>query len=164
MLIEREEAEMPQRRRVVRERVLQVLYAHDLSKDPVDGIIPVIMADLLQQPEAHAFARELVRQVVEHQDEIDNIIKKKVANWEFSRIAVVDRILLKVGICEFLYFPDIPPKVTINEAIEIAKLYSTEKSGQFVNGVLDSVLIDLRKDGSLCKSGRGLVNESLRKH
>ncbi|MGB9774516.1 MAG: transcription antitermination factor NusB [Bacteroidota bacterium] len=155
---------MRTRRRIVRERVLQVLYAHELSKEPVDDIIASIMTDLVHQPDAYAFARDLVHRVVEHQTEIDRTIQKRVTNWEFSRIAVIDRVLLRIGICEFLYFEDIPPKVTINEVIEIAKRYSTEKSGQFVNGVLDSVLADLRKEGLLQKSGRGLIDETLRKH
>jgi N utilization substance protein B len=68
----------------------------------------------------------------------------------------LDKLILRLALCEFLHFPDIPPKVTIDEAIEIAKKYSTEKSGRFVNGILDAVLIDLRKEGRLHKKGRGL--------
>jgi N utilization substance protein B len=162
---------MSYKRRVVRERVLQALYAYEISREPIGRIIDEIVtsaftrdlasAGLKSQKEALAFAQELIRTVIEHQEEIDSIIKKKVANWEFNRIAVIDRILLEMGICELLYFEDIPPKVTINEAIEIAKRYSTEKSGQFVNGVLDSLLADLKTNGQLRKSGRGLVDTTL---
>ena len=69
-------------------------------------------------------------------------------------------LLLRMGICELLYFPDIPPKVTINELIEVAKSFSTEKSGKFINGVLDAILIDLRAKHLLVKTGRGLIEET----
>ena len=84
-------------------------------------------------------------------------------NWDLSRIALIDRILLRMGICEILFFPDIPPKVSINESIEIAKDYSTSSSGKFINGILDAILDDLKKDGKLNKKGRGLLEESLPK-
>jgi N utilization substance protein B len=84
------------------------------------------------------------------------MIKRKAVNWEFSRIAVMDKLILRMALCEFLCFEDIPPKVSIDEAIEIAKKYSTEKSGRFVNGILDAVLNDLRAEGRLRKRGRGL--------
>jgi len=152
---------MSYKRRAVRERVLQALYAYEISREPIERIIDEIVT-LKSQQEALEFAKELIYTVIQHQQEIDSTIKKKVANWEFNRIAVVDRILLEMGICELLYFEDIPPKVTINEAIEIAKRYSTEKSGQFINGVLDSLLADLKTNGQLKKSGRGLVDTTLR--
>ena len=139
---------------------MQALYAYEISGEPIERIIDEIVT-LKSQKEALAFAKELIHTVIEHQEEIDSTIKKKVTNWEFNRIAVIDRILLEIGICELLYFEDIPPKVTINEAIEIAKRYSTEKSGQFINGVLDSILADLKTNGRLKKSGRGLVNTTL---
>jgi N utilization substance protein B len=151
---------MSYKRRVVRERVMQALYAYEISGEPIERIMDEIVT-LKSQQEALTFAKELIHTVIEHQEEIDLTIKKKVTNWEFNRIAVIDRILLEMGICELLYFEDIPPKVTINEAIEIAKRYSTEKSGQFINGVLDSILADLKSNGQLKKSGRGLVDTTL---
>jgi len=90
--------------------------------------------------------------------EIDRIIKEKVANWDFKRIAILDRLILRMGICELLYFREIPPKVSMNEAIELAKLFSTQRSGQFVNGVLDAVVNDMKASGGLPKSGRGLFD------
>ena len=142
---------------MVREKVMQALYAYEISKEPIERIIDEIV-DLKSQKQALTFARQLITTVIEHQEEIDSKIKKQVANWEFNRIAVIDRILLEMGICELLYFEDIPPKVTINEAIEIAKRFSTKKSGQFINGVIDSILADLKAKGQLKKSGRGLVD------
>lgn len=144
------------RRRIIREKVMQALYAHEISKDPPEHIIRHILAGLEENKDAHAFAKQLVLATIEHKSNIDNIIKTKVANWEFGRIALIDRLILRMSICEFLYFKDIPPKVTMNEAIELAKLFSTERSGQFVNGILDAVLDDESFRRDMEKSGRGL--------
>jgi N utilization substance protein B len=147
-------------RRIVRERVLQALYAYELSKEPIADVAKNILGELKKHKNDFEFARELLLAVVQHQERLDTFIKSKTSNWQFDRIAVIDMLLLRMGICEFLYFPDIPPKVTINEVIEIAKIFSTDKSGQFLNGILDAVLQEFRKNDLLKKSGRGLVNES----
>jgi len=146
------------RRRIVREKVVQALYAHEIAGDPVDHVIEHVLHDLARNPVAYEFARNLVRETIDHQDEIDRVIREKVANWDFTRIAVLDRLILRMAICELTRFDEIPPKVSMNEAIEIAKLFSTEKSGQFVNGVLDAVFEDLRSSGHLSKAGRGLYD------
>jgi len=142
----------------VRERVLQALYAYELSHEPIQFIIENVVADLEKQPESFAFAKQLILKVIESNKELDDLIRQRIEHWEFNRLAIIDRIVLRMSICELLYFDDIPPKVTINEAIEIARDFSTEKSDKFVNGVLDSILDDLKKDGRIKKSGRGLVN------
>lgn len=147
-------------RRSTREKVLQTLYAYELSKEPITDVIENILGDLQKDSVSFPFAKRLIQAVVQHQDEIEQFIKAKVSHWEFDRIAVIDRVLLRIAICEFLYFPDIPPKVTINESIEVAKIFSTEKSGRFINGVLDAVLEDLRSSKSLHKEGRGLMETS----
>lgn len=144
------------RRRIIREKVVQALYAHEIAHDPVEHVIEHILKPLERNTDAHLFAKRLVQETVSHGDVIDKIIRERVANWDFQRIAVLDRLILRMAICEFIYFRDIPPKVTMNEAIELAKLFSTEKSGQFVNGVLDAVVEDLRGTGELAKAGRGL--------
>ncbi len=144
------------RRRIVREKVVQALYAHEISKDPADHVIKYNLAGLENNKDAYAFAKELVRATIDKAPEVDEIIKTKVANWDFNRIAILDRLILRMAICELLYFTDIPSKVTMNEAIELAKLFSTEKSGQFINGVLDAVVEDLKKTGEHGKTGRGL--------
>jgi N utilization substance protein B len=149
------------RRRLTREKVLQALYAHELSNEPITGIMETILGELKPHREDFAFAVELVRTVLAHEEEIEGHIKTTVAHWEISRIAVVDRMLLRMGIAELLYFPDIPPKVTINESIEVAKNYSTEKSGKFVNGVLDAILEELKRKGKLTKTGRGLIDATV---
>ncbi len=151
------------KRRIIRERVMQALYAYELSKDPIPHIIETIFAELNERAEEVAFAENLLRVTVEHQPAIDAIIRKKATNWNFDRIALIDKLLLRMGICELYYFDDIPPKVTINETIEIAKHFSTEKSGQFINGILDSILHDMKSDGTLEKRGRGLLESPARK-
>ena len=153
------------RRRIIREKVVQALYAHEISGDPLDHVITCILEGLKNNRAAHEFARNLVIETVHHSADIDKIIKARVANWDFKRIAILDRLILRMGICELLYFREIPPKVTMNEAIELAKLFSTERSGQFVNGVLDAVLNDIKQmgpeklgDGAVTKAGRGLYD------
>jgi len=144
------------RRRVIREKVIQALYALEIAGDPVEQVVEQILVDLKKNRDAHEFARRLVIETVNHTPEIDKVIRGKVTNWDFKRIAVVDRLILRMAICELLFFQEIPPKVSMNEAIELAKLFSTEKSGQFVNGVLDAVLETLKASGDLAKAGRGL--------
>jgi len=151
------------RRRQVREKVLQALYAYELSREPIELIVENILSGLKKQPEIFELAKGLLLKVLETREELDTLIKSRVANWEFSRLAVIDKIVLRICICELLYFEDIPPKVSINEAIEIARRFSTEKSDKFVNGVLDSILDDLKRAGRLRKSGRGLVETPTRK-
>lgn len=139
---------------------MQALYAFEISKDPIPHIVENIFAELRDHADEFAFAQKLLQATIEHQPSIDVIIKKKATNWNFDRIALIDKLLLRMGICELYYFEDIPPKVTINETIEIAKHFSTEKSGQFINGILDSILHEMKADGTLEKRGRGLIESS----
>ena len=97
------------------------------------------------------FARELLRAVLEKTSHLETFIFPKLKNWDSERIATLDMILMKMGVAEFLYFETIPPKVTINEYIELAKEYSTQQSGQFVNGILDSIHKDLVQANQLHK-------------
>lgn len=145
-------------RRIVRERVMQALYAYKLAGgDPQHCIKTIIRPDLAENEANLTFATNLFLRSLDYFDIADEIIANHTQNWEVSRIALIDRLLLVMAICEFLSFEDIPPKVSINEAIEVAKKYSTSRSGKFINGILDAVLLDLQKEGKLKKSGRGLV-------
>ena len=148
------------KRRIVREKVLQVLYAYEMNADSLEPLIPEILADVADEADK-TFARELIGKVILNIDELDKRIINRVTNWEMNRIALIDKILLRMGICEILYFHDIPPKVSINESIEIAKDYSTAGSAKFVNGILDAILVEEKKAGKLNKSGRGLLEESI---
>jgi N utilization substance protein B len=108
--------------------------------------------------EDRSFVEELFRIVVEESDQYDVYLDDQLKNWELDRIALVDMIILKTALAELIHFPGIPVKVTINEFIEIAKRYSTPKSGKFVNGVLDVLSVKLAKEGIIRKSGRGLID------
>ncbi len=144
---------------MAREHALQVLYSYEMTANPIQQVIENFPGEELSDENSAEFANNLIHKSIENISELDKRIKEKAFNWEFSRIAILDRLILRIGICELLLFEDIPPKVTINEAIEIAKKYSTEKSGIFINGILDSILQDLRKSGDLHKIGRGLLED-----
>lgn len=150
------------KRRVVRERVLQILYAFELNSESLQQLTEGLLTDLTDEIDKK-FASELVNKVIIHHKELDLKIKERVDNWEMGRIALIDKILLRIGICELFYFPEIPPKVSINECIEIAKIYSTSGSGKFINGILDAILNELKQNGKLIKTGRGLVEETISK-
>lgn len=98
------------------------------------------------------FARELLNTAIEKKEYITGLIKPKLKNWDAERIAVLDMILMRMGVCEFLYFETVPTKVTINEYIDIAKEYSTPQSGQFVNGILDNIHKELLAEGKIHKT------------
>jgi len=151
-------------RRDARERVMQALYAHEQGGGSPGHVVRTLIAPAFEDdPETGEFAEQLFRATVEVADDADEIIASHATNWDLHRITAVDRALLRMATAEFLRFEEIPPKVSIDEAIEIAKVYSTDDSGPFINGVLDAVLMDLHRQGRLEKSGRGLVGmESIR--
>lgn len=103
------------------------------------------------------FTNELLKLCLQNKEELMQKIEPKLINWDTDRIAHIDLIILQMAVCEFKFFSDIPVKVTINEYIEIAKGYSTPKSKDFINGVLDKLLIDMKKSGEIVKKGRGLL-------
>lgn len=149
-------------RRILREKALQVLYAYELNGEGLTILTEGVLSDL-SSPTDIDFAKQLINKTVANSKIFDEKIQEKVAHWEMDRIALIDRILLRIGITELLNFPDIPPKVTINEIIEIAKDYSTSNSNKFINGILDAILSDLKKSGQLNKTGRGLIEQTLPK-
>jgi len=148
------------KRRALREKVLQILYAYDMNGEGLSYLIEGILTDL-DQEEDKEFCRALVYKIVSNKKILDEKIAERVDNWEMNRIALIDKLLLRMGISEILFFPDIPPKVSINEVIEIAKNYSTPNSGKFINGILDTILSDLKEKGELNKTGRGLIEETI---
>jgi N utilization substance protein B len=146
-------------RREVREKAMQVLYAYEISREPIEMLLETIAGEELNDDvERYRFAQALVYSVLNHRAEADLLIREKSEHWNFDRIATLDRILLRMGIVEFLYFPEIPVKVTINECVDIAKRFSTDQSGRFVNGMLDSIHTLLRGQDRVRKEGRGLVD------
>ena len=136
------------RRRLARERVMQMLYAHDIGGRDIDELFfELIQKDLSKDDTTLEFARDLTLKLSTHREEIDLLISDKLRHWDFRRVALIDRILIQMGITELMYFPEIPPKATINELIEIAKDYSTDESGKFINGLLHAVMTHLREGG-----------------
>ncbi|MCX6639738.1 MAG: transcription antitermination factor NusB [bacterium] len=127
-------------RREAREWAMKVLYARELTGDPLDEVIEHLLSSLSADESHLKFCLELIRQADADHQKSDELIRNCAEKWELERIATLDRVILRMAICELLHFADIPPKVTINEAIEIAKKYSTEKSDKFINGILDNVL------------------------
>ena len=152
-------------RREARERVMQALYALEQSGGSPDHVLRTLVTPAFEDDsKTRNFAEDLFRATLEAQEEADEVIQAHATNWDLHRITAVDRALLRMATAEFLSFEEIPPKVTIDEAIEIAKTYSTDDSGPFINGVLDAVLMDLHEQDRLEKSGRGLVGmDSIRK-
>jgi N utilization substance protein B len=122
----------------------------------------LLMLNFLNKPNTYNFqqfisaekikyAEDLLQTAIEKQEICEAMIKPKLINWDPERTALLDMIMIRLGICEFLYFATIPPKVTINEYIDLAKEYSTPQSGHFVNGILDSIHKDLARDEKLNK-------------
>lgn len=145
-------------RREARERVLQALYAYELGGGSAEHHIKTLIdPDLKKVPAMRRFAVSLLLRTLDRYEASSALIEKHANNWALNRIALVDRLLLQMGIVELQTFEDVPPKVTINESIEIAKLYSTEESGRFINGILDAILEEMKRDGTLRKTGRGLI-------
>lgn len=106
-----------------------------------------------------SFAYKLLNEVLNRQEYLDQLLSSLAENWDLSRIDKIDKFLMQMAAVELMYFPEIPPKVSINEAIDIAKDYSSDKSSVFINGVLDAMLSKLRDEGKLTKEGRGLINK-----
>ena len=126
-------------RRIARESVLQALYAQQFSEDEPAIVLNRIMALYPEKNKNFKFILSLFQCVLDHVDWANDMIKSHLQNWEFDRVAQIDRVLLRMGICEIFYMDDIPPKVSISEMVEIAKVYSTEESSGFINGILDAV-------------------------
>ena len=127
------------KRRLARELTLESLYRIEMTKENPEIVLNDIYSRDSFPQEVIEFTRELVQKTVANLSEIDCVISKTADNWQLDRIAIVDRNILRAAICEIFYFPEIPFKVSIDEAIELAKKYSTEQSGKFVNGILDRI-------------------------
>jgi transcription antitermination protein NusB len=127
------------------EMIVQLLAGY-IQKPGTYNFKQIISAD------KEEFAKSLLRTVLEKNEHLQSLIIPRLKNWDPERIALLDMILMKMGVSEFLYFETIPPKVTINEYIDLAKDYSTQQSGQFVNGILDNIHKDLVQQGKMQKT------------
>jgi N utilization substance protein B len=159
------------KRREARERAVQFLFQHDLNppsdlaaeleqfwnsqrtaaiEEEKSGMATwgekiELPPPTVEEAETRLFADPLIKGVLEHRDAIDEQIKKHAKNWDFHRIAAVDRNIMRLAIYEMLHRQDIPPVVSINEAVDIAKKFSTQDSGKFVNGILDKIKGELMR-------------------
>ncbi|MBI4596682.1 MAG: transcription antitermination factor NusB [Candidatus Tectomicrobia bacterium] len=131
-------------RRKGRELALQMLYQMDITRGEAlkSDSFPEIAIELSE--EAKKFTQDLIQGITEKQGVLDEIIRKYSLHWSLERMFIIDRNILRMAIFELKYMEDIPPKVTINEAIEIAKRYGTKDSSGFINGILDQVMNDLK--------------------
>jgi len=125
-----------------REAALIRLYQLDLTRSEDEEPIALTVPELTLTPAAERFAVELVHGVRANTETIDTEIRDASENWELRRMPVIDRNILRLAVFELLFRADIPPKVSINEAIELGKRYSTERSGAFINGILDHIKND----------------------
>ncbi len=128
-------------RRKAREEALRILFQYDATGDPIDEILNYYWKNIssVKNNEIKEYAETIVRGTIEHLQEIDSKIKEVSKNWRIERMFMVDRNILRLAIFELIHRKDIPPAVAINEAIEISKIYGTEKSPKFINGILDSI-------------------------
>ena len=126
-------------RRLCREGVFQGLYALEISSEKKEKILDDIFKRYSFNSLNQAFISDLFFKTIDNKEFLEKTIITHAENWEIQRIALLDKLILLMAICELYFMDDIPPKVTISEAIEIAKRYSTEESSSFVNGILDAV-------------------------
>lgn len=126
-------------RRDAREAAVQYLYQREIHSDGSDAGLEEFYALRGLSPSAKKFCDSLLRGWAAHREAIDEQIRRHAKNYEFHRLSAVDRNILRLAAFEILHCPDVPPAVAINEAIEIAKKYSTAESGKFVNGILDNI-------------------------
>ena len=126
-------------RRIAREAVLQALYASAMTGEDSDKILKDILNRRSYERSLIKYITDLFESAIDNKEWCEDQIKSRLNNWEFDRVALLDRLLLIVAISEIYFVEDVPPKVSISEAIEIAKIYCNEDSSSFVNGVLDNV-------------------------
>jgi N utilization substance protein B len=130
---------------MAREGVLEALFSHQFSDVERKTTINRVLNNVPERKENLGFITTLFNNVLDNSKWADKIIEEHLQNWEFDRVAKVDKVLLKMGICEIYFLEEIPPKVTISEMVEISKVYSTDESPNFINGILDAVYKDFQK-------------------
>ncbi|MBI3911711.1 MAG: transcription antitermination factor NusB [Armatimonadetes bacterium] len=127
-------------RRFARELAMKILFQVDVGKLPLDEVLELAFEEVTLAPEDRDYVLDVCRGVLAHQPELDQIISDLAEGWRLERMANVDRNVTRIALYEILYRDDVPDSVAVNEAVEIAKKYSTEESGRFVNGILGSFL------------------------
>ena len=138
-----------QSRRLARRIALQILFANEFLREPEADVALRVVESLNE--ELSPFTLSLVQKTTLHEEELNDLIRKHLRNWDYKRVAVLDRVLIRMALCEIAYFSDIPVEVSINEALEIGKDFCTQRSRRFVNGILDSIFKELK--------GKNLLNK-----
>lgn len=133
-------------RRLARECALEVLYRLELVGDEPENTIQELLVRKNPSDEGEAHLRRIVATVQARRREIDLTLRRHLRRWRLERLKMLDRAVLRIGCAEILFFEDVPPKVAINEAVDIAKKFSDDDSGRFVNGVLDGVYRESRPE------------------
>jgi N utilization substance protein B len=132
-------------RRKSRELAMQALFYMDVNQNDSDELLERFCLNFNFSKKARPFFLKLIKGVIQAKPEIDSIIETYSDNWKINRMACVDRNIMRIAVYELLYCQDIPSKVSINEAIDVGKKFGTEESGAFINGILDSIHIALKK-------------------
>ncbi len=146
---EKEQEEMLSRRQA-RCLALQVLFCNEFLHEDIVSVANRV-ADSLEQ-EINDFSRELILKTDQNKEDLDLLILQHLRNWKLERVARLDRVLIRMALAEILYFRDIPVEVTINEALEISKMFSNSKSSRFINGILDNIYKRLEKEHKIHKN------------
>ena len=147
----------PKEKRLARIIAVQAIYANEICPETSDDIFEIILnkeeeeeewapLEIIPGKDAIKYGKKLFQIVIKNKDEMDKLIKAKSKNWSINRITLIDRLILRMSLAEMLYQDDVPHKVSITEGVEIAKYFSTDESGKFVNGILDSVYNDILED------------------
>lgn len=130
------------KRRIERELALKILYALEFNPTSIEQQIDLYNQNFKEN--VSEFAANIIRTATENKEELDKLIKPQLHNWDFERVSIIDKLLLRMALTELMYFIEVPAEVTLNEVIEISKTYSTERSGKFINGILDAILKKIR--------------------
>ncbi len=147
-------------RRRARECALQMLFSYDVARPSVEELVETFWGEMAEAAEeVRVFANELAVGTITHLEEIDERIKIRTEHWRIPRMAIVDRNLLRMAVYEFLYQPNTPKTVAINEALEIARRFSTNEATQFINGILDAIKRDLETQGTQEMTAAGLAHQ-----
>jgi N utilization substance protein B len=139
-------------RRQARELAMQALFYMDMQNDASLQMLESFCENFQPPKKVHPFFMALVNGVLENRREIDNLIERYSKNWKLNRMSGVDRNVMRIAVYELLCCEDIPPKVSINEAVDVGKKFGTEESGAFINGIMDSIRDALDKEGMLKKN------------
>lgn len=136
---------MVKQRHQARMMAVQFLFQRDFNQDDLESALDIFWQNQDPPQKARDFAETLIRGVLEHREQIDGMLQEYASNWEINRMGAIDRNVMRMAIYEMLYCMDIPPVVSINEAVDIAKEFSSLQSGHFVNGILDRAKRDLKR-------------------